>query len=262
MRGSELREALYNEQRVFGIALENPGQPFWPKYFSNIGLDYVWLESEHTANNRETLAWAMQCYAAYNIAPLLRIPEISPARAAMGMDAGAHGIIVPYVETVEQVKMMVGAVKSRPLKGLALQKVLNGQEQINSETASYIEEYNKDSVLVIMMESPQGIENLPAMLNIKGVDAVLIGPHDLSISLGIPEQYQHPRFVEAVDEITKVCKVNQVGVGMHYTSNDIQTTLDWCKRGTNLISYSGDTLFVAYGVQNGLSYLRENLDTI
>jgi 4-hydroxy-2-oxoheptanedioate aldolase len=221
----------------------------------------VWLESEHIPNNREILAWAMQCYAAYGVAPLLRIPEISPARAAMAVDAGAHGIIVPYVETVEQVKAMIGAIKYRPLKGRALHDHLNGVSRLDDETVAYLENYNHDAVLVIMIESPTGLENLPDMLQLGGVDAVLIGPHDLSVSLQIPEQYQHPRFVEAVDAITAICKQHGVGVGMHYASSDDQVTLAWCRRGANLISYRSDTLLVAHGVQQGLAYLRQHLDS-
>jgi 2-keto-3-deoxy-L-rhamnonate aldolase RhmA len=262
MRGAELRQALHNGQRVYGVALENPGQPFWPKFFSNLGLDYVWLESEHTPSNRETLAWAFHCYAAYGIAPLLRIPEISATRAAMGLDDGAHGILVPYVETVEQVKPIVGAVKSRPLKGKALHAALNGKGYINEETERYILEWNKESVLIIMIESPTGVENLSAMLDVGGIDAVLIGPHDLSISLGVPEQYHHPRFIEAYDEVMRVCKAHRVGAGMHFTSEDVKVTVEWCKRGANLISYNGDTLFVSRGIQNGLTHLRQQLDSI
>ena len=262
MRGQQLREKLHAGERVYGIALEGYGQPRFPKYFADVGLDFVWLDSEHAPNNRETIAWALQLYAAHGVAPLLRIPEISASQAAMGVDAGAHGIIVPYVETVEQVKALVGAVKYRPLKGAALASAVDHGAFPNEETRRYLDAYNPDANLIIMVESPAGVENLPALLSVGGVDAVMIGPHDLSISHGIPEQYDHPVFVEALERVITVCQARHVGVGMHFISGSVDWALDWVRRGFNFVSYRGDTLFVARGIKHELHYLREQMDGV
>jgi 2-keto-3-deoxy-L-rhamnonate aldolase RhmA len=162
MRGSMLRDKLHSSQPVHGVCMEGIGQARWPKYFADLGVDYVWLESEHSPNNRESLAWAAQLYAALGIAPLVRIPEISTSQAAVTVDLGAHGVIAPYVETVEQVKTLVGAVKYRPLKGEALTAAVDRGESPNPK--AYIEAYNADANLIIMVESPTGIRNLPDRL--------------------------------------------------------------------------------------------------
>src|SRR5690606_24051230 len=198
MRGRDLRQALRAGRRVYGIAVEGYGQPRWPRFFSGRGLDFVFMDNEHTPLNRETMAWAAQAYAAQDIAPLLRIPELSASLAAIGVDLGAHGIIAPYVETVEQVKALIGAVRYRPLKGAAMQQMLDGGSAPCHKTADYQHGYSPDAVLIIMIESTASIANLPALLAPSGVDGVLIGPHDLSISLGIPEQYDDPRFTGAL----------------------------------------------------------------
>lgn len=260
MRGSELRRALTSGRRAYGINVEGFGHPRWPKFFADLGLDFVFMDTEHSPNNRETVAWAAQTYAAFGIAPLLRIPEPSPTLAAMGIDAGAHGIIAPYVETVAQVKGLVGAVKYRPLKGEALELALNSGQFPNPETAAYLENFNPDAVLVIMIESPAGVRNLPALLDVDGVDAVLMGPHDLSISHGVPEQYDHPVFVQAAQEVIRVCRSRQVGVGIHYISGSIERAIAWAQWGCNLISHRGDTLFIAAGIQQELSALRQALE--
>lgn len=262
MRGQALRHKLHAGERIYGIALEGYGQPRFPKYFADVGLDYVWLDSEHAPNNRETIAWALQLYAAHNVAPLLRIPEISASQAAMGVDAGAHGIIVPYVETVEQVRALVGAVKYRPLKGAALTAAVERGTFPSDETRGYLDTYNPDANLIIMIESPAGVANLPNLLAVPGVDAVLIGPHDLSISHGIPEQYDHPTFVKVVEYIIQTCRAHQVGVGIHFISGSVDWALDWIRRGFNFISYRGDTLFVARGISQELHYLRSQLDGV
>lgn len=255
--GRELKQALQSGKRVYGIALEGYGQPRWPRFFADLGvIDYVFMDSEHSPNNRETIAWAAQCYAAHGIAPLLRIPEISASQAAMGLDAGAHGIIVPYVETVAQVKSMVGAVKCRPLKGKALEIALDTGVFPSDATRDYLPGFNPDAFLVIMIESPAGIENLPDMLAFGGVDAVLVGPHDLSISLGIPEEYDHPQFVAALDQIIRTCQSHRTAVGMHLMFGTLEDTIIWVQRGFNFVSVRGDTLFIAGAAQHELTTIR------
>lgn len=261
MRGRDLKQTLQQGGRVYGIAVEGYGQPRWPKFFAELGvLDFVFIESEHSPNNRETIAWAVQCYAAYGIVPLLRIPSISAAEAAMGVDAGAHGIIVPYVETVEQVREMIGAVKYRPLKGQALRAALETGTFPSPATQAYLPGYNPDAVLVIMIESPAGIAALPDMLATGGVDVIFVGPHDLSISLGIPEQYDHPAFIAAVEGIIATCQAHQVAVGMHMTFGTHDTVMAWFRRGFNFISYRGDTLFTAQGIRSELGHIRALLE--
>jgi 4-hydroxy-2-oxoheptanedioate aldolase len=260
MRGRDLREALRAGRRVYGTAIEGYGQPRWPRFFGNLGLDFVFMDNEHTPLNRETMAWAAQAYAANGIAPLLRIPELSASLAAIGVDLGAHGIIAPYAETVEQVKALIGAVKYRPLKGAALEQLLDGGAGPSNETVAYLPTYNPDAVLIIMIESPAGVANLPDLLALGGVDGVLIGPHDLSISLGIPEQYDHPRFLQALRDIIGHCKAAGVGVGIHYTTGPIERYLEWAAWGFNLVCIRSDTLYVARGISEELGGVRAALD--
>jgi len=257
MRGKELKERLKSGKPVFGVAMEGIGQARWPRFFANYApIDYVWLESEHAPNGRDSLAWAAQLYAAHGIAPLVRIPDISPSQAAMALDAGAHGVIVPYVETVEQTRAMVGAAKFRPLKGQSLAKAVATGVFPNDHTREYLEDWNADSALVLMIESAVGIANLPDILAVGHVDAIFMGPHDLSVNLGIPEQYDHPRFLEAVDQVIATCKAASVGVGMHVFFADVKAAAAVFQRGMNLISFRGDTLFVAEALRHELGYLR------
>ena len=259
MRGKELRQALTSGRLVYGTCLVGYRQPVWPKMFAQAGLDFVFLESEHTPLNRETLAWVAQAYGANGVAPLLRIPEPSPTQAAMALDLGAQGIIVPYVETVEQVKAMIGAVKYRPLKGAALQKVLNENKFPNEETAAYLNDFNPDAVLIIMIESPAGVENLPDLLAPGGVDAVLIGPHDFSVSHGVPEAYDHPIFNEAAKKVVQTCREHRVGVGIHWLSADLDVQMRWIKWGCNFIVHGSDTMFIVRGLRQDIGQLKKML---
>ncbi len=260
MRGQKLQQALANGRRVYGTCIVGYGQPTWPGVFAQAGLDFVFLDSEHTPLNRETIAWAAQAYAANGVAPLLRIPKPSATHAAMGLDLGAHGIIVPYVENVEQVKKLVGVVKYRPLKGTALQTVLNRGKFPSEETAAYLENFNADAVLIIMIESPAGVKNLPDMLAFGGVDAVLIGPHDFSVSHGIPEAFDHPVFNEAAKKVVQTCRKHHVGAGIHAITGDLDLELRWIRWGCNFILHGSDTFLIAKGLRQELGHLKQTLD--
>ncbi len=262
MRGYELRHALAEGKRVYGTCFEGYGQPRWPRYFADLGLDFVFIDSEHTPLNRETMAWAAQAYASLSIAPLLRIPGHSAEAAAMALDLGAHGVIVPYVETLEQVKPLVGAVKYRPLKGAALQTVLDGGPFPSPDSAAYLSSYNENSLLIIMIESPAGAAQLPSILAYGGVDAVLIGPHDLSVSLGLAEQYEHPLFEEAARSIIQTSRAHGVGAGIHFTVGDFERAQRLMAWGCNFIVQRTDTLFVAGGIARELGELRQVLDGV
>lgn len=256
MNGASLIQTLRTGKRVYGIGIEGFGQPRWPRFFASLGLDFVFLDSEHTPNSRETIAWALQAYAAQNVAPLLRIPEASGTQAAMALDAGAHGVVAPYVETIDQVKEIVGAVKYRPLKGQALQTLLEEGRFPNQETAAYLEAYNQNAVVVIMIESPLGVANLPSLLAIGGVDVVLIGPHDLSVSHGLPEQYDHPKIQQGMRQIINTCREHTVGVGAHIVGGPLERERAWAEWGCNFICHRTDTVMIARNIQGELAQLK------
>ena len=262
MHGTDLRQALGQRQRVYGVSMEGYGTPRWPRGLARLGLDFVFLDSEHSPNDRETIAWASQAYAANNVAPLVRIPEISAAHASQVLDGGAHGVIVPYVETVEHVKEITGAVKYRPLKGEALDKVLNEGVFPNDETQEYLDVRNAHASTVIMIESPAGVANLPDILDYGHVDGVLIGPHDLSTSHGVPEQYHHPIFLDAVKSIFRTCEDYGVSGGIHFTNDAMGTADEWVDLGATLLVYRSDGAFVMRGIQTELNPLRAKYDGI
>ncbi|MGH8020835.1 MAG: HpcH/HpaI aldolase family protein [Opitutaceae bacterium] len=208
---------------------------------AGVGLDFVFIDTEHIALDRGILSWMCQTYAALGLPPLVRIPAPDPFAACMALDGGAAGIVAPYVETVEQVQALRGAVKLRPLKGARLAAALRDEASLEPELQSYLERYNSQNTLVINIESTPAVERLDELLSVPGVDAVLIGPHDLSCSLGIPEQYEHRRFEETICRIVRVARQHGVGVGIHAWMG-IERFVPWAGEGLNIIIHSADVL--------------------
>ena len=174
------------------------------------------------------------------------------------LDGGANGIIAPYVETPEQVRKLSGAVKLRPVKGAVLEGTVSGASRLPGDTADYVAARNAGNVLVINIESTPALANLDAILSVPGVDAVQVGPHDLSCSLGIPEQYTHPLFLEKIEFIISTSRRHGVGVGIHFW-NDMRQELEWGRMGANLIMHSGDITLLSQKLREDLRQFRESL---
>lgn len=258
MNPIELGAALRSGARVYGTLVISPA-PSWPTQVKRLGLDFVFLDTEHISLDRHQLSWMCQTYSALGIAPLVRIPSPDPYQATMVLDGGAAGVVAPYVETVEQVKALRGAVKLRPLRGRYLQRIVDGGEEPGVELSQYLKDYNKDHLLIINIESLPAIEALDEILAVPDLDAVLIGPHDLSCSLGIPEQYYHPRFDQAVRTIIRKTRALSVGAGMHFWAG-LNQQITWAREeNLNLIIHRADILAFAEYMSREISCIKEAL---
>ena len=219
MNGIEMAQSLRAGQRVYGTCVISPA-PQWPRMIARTGLDFVFLDTEHIVLDRTELAWMCQTYAGLGLAPIVRIPAPDPYLASQVIDGGAAGVIAPYVESVSQVRQLRGAVKLHPLKGERLSRVLAGEEELEPTVREYLANYNRGNLCIINIESVPALNALDDILAVPDIDALLIGPHDLSISLGIPEQYSHPRFEEAVQTVIEKGRSAGIGVGIHYSESD------------------------------------------
>lgn len=257
MTGREIIQALHEGRRVFSSAIVAMS-PTWPALARQTGIDFVFVDTEHIPLERQTLSWICQTYQAMGLPPVVRIPCNDPFEACKALDAGAGGIIGPYVESADQVRGLAGAVKLRPLKGRRLQEALRDRDTLEPELRTYLEQRNGDRILIANIESVPAIENLHEICSVQGLDAVLIGPHDLSCSLGIPEQYQHPRFDEAVRTIFRIAREHHVGAGIHFWLG-LEQEIAWAKAGGNLVMHSSDMATFSRTLKAEIEQLRKTL---
>lgn len=259
MTGREIIQALHDGRRVFSSAIVAMS-PLWPSLAKQAGLDFVFVDTEHIPLDRQTLSWILQTYQAMGLPSVVRIPCNDPFEACKVLDAGAGGVIGPYVETADQVRQLVGAVKLRPLKGRRLQEALHDPNRLEPELRDYLEQRNGDKILIVNIESTPAIENLHDICSVPGLDAVLIGPHDLSCSLGIPEQYDHPRFDEAVRTIFRIAREHGIGAGIHFWLG-LDQEVTWSKAGGNLVMHSSDLAIFSRTLKSDLESLRRSLES-
>jgi staphyloferrin B biosynthesis citrate synthase len=259
MTGREIIQALHAGRRVYSSAMGSTS-PLWPNLAKQAGIDFVFVDTEHTPIGRETLSWICHTYSAMGLPPVVRIPCNDPYEACKALDAGAGGIIGPYIETADQVRGLAGAVKYRPLKGRRLQEALRDPNTLEPELRDYLEKRNGDKILIANIESIPAMENLHEICSVPGLDSVLIGPHDLSCNLGIPEHYDHPRFDEAVRKIFSIARKHSVGAGIHFWLG-LEQEITWSKAGGNLVMHSSDLATFSRTLKHEIEHLRKSLDT-
>lgn len=255
MNPSELKNALRTGGRVYGTLIVSPS-PRWPATLAKVGLDFVFIDTEHIAIDRAQLSWMCQTFNALSLATIVRTPSPDPYQACMVLDGGASGVVAPYVETVEQAQALRGAVKLRPLKGERLAAALRDRGTLEPELRDYIDQNNRNSLFIINVESAPALGRLDQLLAVPDLDAVLIGPHDLSCSLGIPERYDDPRFEAAVVAIIRHARAAGVAAGIHWWGSRDRFGA-WIDAGLNLIVYSSDITAMHLKLGEDIRALRE-----
>jgi len=241
MTSAHLRQRLLAGETLFGTLIVSTS-PHWPDAVRDCGLDFVFIDTEHIPLDRAQLSWMCRTYSALGLPPLVRIPSPDPYAATMALDGGAAGIIAPYVETPRQVEILRGAVKLRPIKGRKLDDMLAGAKA-GPQLESYLLEGANNRLLLVNIESVPAIQALDEILTVPGLDGVLIGPHDLSCSLGVPEQYDHPEFLAACETIFRKARSAGLGAGIHFWGG-VDEQANFLRLGANLLIHSADiTLF-------------------
>ena len=250
-------EKLQDGNRVYGTCFTATA-PSWPLSLQKAGLDFAFIDNEHISMNRADLAKLCQVIKSYAISPIVRIPSPDHYLASQAIDAGAVGVVAPYLESVEQVRHLVGAVKYKPLKGELLERVLKGEATLSEKTGAYVEKVNRGNMAIANIESVPAMNRLEELLSVSGLDAVFIGPHDLSVSLGHPEEYDHPEFETAVKKIIQIARGKGLAAGIHF-SLEPERQIKWVKEGANMIIHSFDVALFTQRLIHDISLIKKGV---
>lgn len=250
-----LKQKLIQGQNIFGTCI-TVNTPIWPDLVSGAGLDFVFIDTEHIPIDRSELSRMCRIHKAHGLSPIVRIPKPDKYRASQVLDDGAVGVIIPYIENTEQIKELVGAVKYRPLKGEKLESILDGNMKPTAELQNYLDNFNQGNLCIANIESIPAVEKLDEILSIEGLDGVFIGPHDLSVNMGIPEEYDHPDFIETVKTIIQKARKYTLGVGIHFSLAP-QRQIDWIKEGVNIVIHSSDMALFSQRLREDMILIKD-----
>ena len=243
------REKL-NTQAV-GI-FSKTSDPAFIEVMGYAGLDYVIIDLEHGPNTIQTAQNLIRAAQVSEIFPIVRVKEGCESVMCEALDIGAGGIQIPQITTKSDAEKIIERVKFHPDGQRGVCRFVRAADYSAKDRFEYFKDANK-SVIIMQIEGKEGIENIDDILNVKGIDVIFVGPYDLSQSLGLTGQVDHPAVEEKMLEIVKKCDEKGVTVG---TFADTPANAEkWRSNGVKYISYSVD-VGIFY---NAVRELAENL---
>lgn len=201
-RRLELKKKLANRQKVFG-AWTSLGHPWITEMFTRSGVDFVGIDIEHSTISLEQAAQIIAAGQGNGTLCLPRLASHNREAAKRLLDAGADGLIVPMVASLAEVEEIIAWVKYPP-QGKRSFGVSRGQGY-GFDFDDYIKSWNDSSVIIAQIESIEGVENIGNILSSQEIDGVMIGPYDISGSLDVPGQLEHPDVIKASKKVIEAC---------------------------------------------------------
>ena len=220
---------------------------------ASLGFDWLFVDAEHGPLETRELLEILQAVGD-RTACIVRVPEAAELPIKRALDLGAHGIIVPQVNTPEQAANVVRWARYAPegARGVGLARA----HGYGLKFRDYLSSANREIAVVVQAEHARAVENIEEIARVPGVDAVLLGPYDLSASLGLMGEIDHPTVVSAIDRVTEVCIA--AGMPLGYFGVTAAAVQPYVARGYSLIVAGVDTLYLAGAAKALLEELRED----
>jgi 2-keto-3-deoxy-L-rhamnonate aldolase RhmA len=244
------RKRLWARESLIGTMVTLP-VPAIAEILADLGFDWLFVDGEHgPLETREILA-ILQAVGD-RVPCLVRVPGAEEPPVKKALDLGAEGIIVPQVNTVEQAAGVVRFARYAPAgsRGVGLARAhgygLRFQE--------YLEAANRRVAVIVQAEHARAVENIESIVEVEGIDAVLLGPYDLAASLGKMGRIDDPAVTDAIDHVTRTCQA--AGVPLGYFGVSAQAIRPYMERGYTMIAAGVDTLFLAGAARRLLEELR------
>ncbi len=252
-----LRARLKAGELVVGTMISEVRSPNLAHLLARAGYDYFIIDNEHGSYSPETVSDMIAAARGAGIAVMVRIPEIRKETILKPLDAGAAGLLVPQVHTPEQAKEIMVHAKYPPAgnRGAALARPHCLYQKVNAR--EYLQQANEETLIVVQAESPEAIENAETIAKVPGVDAIFVGPFDLSVSLGFPGDMNNPKEIQAMERVVNAC--SRCGIASGIQLSDQQSTQQWIKKGMRLISYSSDVFMLTQAAAQAVAEIKKTI---
>lgn len=218
------------------------GSPLVAEVLAGSGADWLLIDMEHSANTLASVQLQLQAVAAYDVAPVVRVPFGDPVMIKQVLDLGAQNILVPMVNTVEQAEQVVQAVRYPPLGVRGIGSALSRSARWN-RVDGYLANADDHTSLFVQIESAQAVENAAEIAAVNGVDGVFVGPADLAGSMGVIGQQTHPEVLAAVYRTFDAVRAAGKAVGVN--AFDIDAAQNYIERGASFVAVAADVSILA-----------------
>ncbi len=256
MENTSLKSKLKNEELTIGSWI-TLGDNSVAEIMAKSGFDWLAVDMEHSAITLDKCQDLVRVIGLSSVVPLVRVGENDPNLIKRVMDTGAHGVIVPMINTKDDALKAVSAVKYPPQgkRGVGLTRA----QGYGLEFEKYRDWVNEESVVIVQIEHIDAVNNLEDILSVNGVDGFIIGPYDLSGSLGIPGKFEHKQVQEAFKKVLQVSRKLKKPAGFHVISTSEDALLEKIREGYRFLGFSLDEIFLRQSCTEKINKVRKIL---
>jgi 2-keto-3-deoxy-L-rhamnonate aldolase RhmA len=258
MLAHRIKAALRQGQAVVGSWM-SLGDTGVAEVMAGAGFDFLTVDLEHSAITLQQAQELIRVVSLSGVCPLARLSSNDPTQIKRVLDLGAAGIIVPMVNSEAEAQAAVAACKYPPMGRRSVG--LSRAQGYGPGFDAYFSAANDDTLVVVQIEHAEAVERAEAILSVPGIDAYLIGPYDLSASLGLAGQLDHPHVVEAVARVRAVARRLGVPAGFHLVAPDSERLVRLINDGYQLVAYSVDFMLLGETCRRDLAAIRQQLPT-
>jgi len=251
-----LKDKLISNELTIGSWLTLPSTAI-AEIMCNAGFDWLVVDLEHTTISLEQAGEMIRTIELSGSSSLVRLTSNDENQIKRVMDAGAQGIVVPMVKSATDAKRAVSATRYPPLgtRGVGLARAQEYGAKFE-EYLAWQSDINFGPVVVVQIEHVDAVANLKEILNVDGVDAFIIGPYDLSCSMGIPGEFDNPEFIQTINKIIQIGSELNAVSGLHVVEPDKQKLNNAIIAGHKFIAYSVDIRMIDVAARDGMAEFK------
>ena len=250
-----LKEKLRNRELTIGSWI-TIGSTVVAEIMAKAGYDWLTIDMEHSAVTIDIAQDLIRVIELCGVTPFVRVGNNDANLIKRVMDAGAHGVIVPMVNTREDAENAVRSVKYPPrgFRGVGLARA----QEYGADFEGYKHWNDKNSIIIVQVEHILAVENLEEILSVPGVDGFIIGPYDLSGSLGVPGEFDNPEVLDALKRVKEIADKKNALSGFHVIPPTLEAFQEKVDEGYKFIAHSLDILFLGNSCRNMLKKIKED----
>lgn len=248
-----LKTKLRNKEVTLGSWI-TLGHTAIAEIMAKASFDWLVIDLEHSVISIDVAGELIRTIDLCGVSPLVRLTSNDPNQIKRVMDAGAHGIVVPMVNTPAEAALAVAATRYAPIgsRGVGLARA----QGYGVNFQDYLQWQSDGPIVIVQIEHKDAVNQLDDILTVPGVDGFIIGPYDLSCSMGIPGQFEEPEFISAMTHIRETGQRLGCPAGLHIVEPDPQRLELSIQQGYTFIAYSVDIRMLDVSARQGISKLK------
>jgi 2-keto-3-deoxy-L-rhamnonate aldolase RhmA len=255
MRQNSLKRRLRAGEVCVGTIIFEFNTSGIARIASAAGADFLFYDQEHTGWTTDVLRMLFATARAVDTVPLVRVPATQYHLISQALDLGAMGIIAPMVDTVEQAQALVQSAKYPPLGRRGAAFGVSHDDYVGGDVLAKMTSANEETMLVTLIETVTGLENVEKIAAVPGIDVVWLGHFDLTASMGIPAQFTNPRYIAAVERIAAAAAASRKPAG--FMASSVEEATFMLKKGYRCVAYWGDLWIYGQALKSGIDGTRK-----